>query len=85
MAVIIVRNLTDEVHRALRARAALNGRSTEAEARAILADAVLPEGRVPLGTLLTAVGRRAALSDEELAGFTQRDTAPARPISLERS
>jgi len=84
MAVIKVRNLPDEVHRALRARATLKGRSTEAEVRAILVDTLLPEGRAALGTLLTAIGRRAGLQDEELAGFT-RDTAPARPVSLEGS
>ena len=83
MAVITVRNLPDEVHRALRVRAALRGHSTEAEVRAILADTVLPEGRAALGTLLTAVGRRARLTDEESSGFAQRDTAPARPIGLE--
>ena len=53
MAVLTVRNLPDEVHRALRVRAALRGRSTEAEVRAILAETVLPEGRVGLGSLLT--------------------------------
>ena len=36
MAMLTVRNLPDEVHRALRVRAALRGRSTEAEVRAIL-------------------------------------------------
>ena len=49
MAMLTVRNLPDEVHRALRVRAALRGRSTEAEVRAILAETVLPEGRVALG------------------------------------
>ena len=74
MAVITVRNVPDEVYRALRVRAALNGRSAEAEVRAILADTLLPEGRVALGTLLTAIGHRASLTDQELAAFTQRDT-----------
>ena len=83
MAVLTVRNLADEVHRALRVRAALRGRSTAAEVRAILEETVLPEGRAALGSLLTAVGRRAGLTDEESAGFAQRDTVPARPIDLE--
>lgn len=43
-AVITVRNLPDEVHRALRIRAARHGRSTEAEVRDILEQAVLPGG-----------------------------------------
>ena len=53
---LTVRNLPDKVHRALRVRAALRGRSTEAEVRAILEETVLPEGRVGLGSLLTAIG-----------------------------
>ena len=83
MAMLTVRKLSDEVHRALRVRAALRGHSTEAEVRAILEEAVLPQGRVALGTLLTAIGRRAGLTEEEWAGFSQRDTAPARPVDLE--
>ena len=83
MAILTVRNVPDEVHRALRVRAALRGRSTEAEVRTILEETVLPEGRVALGSLLTGVGRRAGLTEEESAGFAQRDTAPARPVDLE--
>ena len=83
MAVLTVRNVPDEVHRALRVRAALRGRSTEAEVRAILEETVLPEGRVGLGSLLTAVGRRAGLTDEDSAGFARRDTTPGRPVDLE--
>lgn len=83
MAMLTVRNLPDEVHRALRVRAAQRGRSTEAEVRAILEETVLPEGRVGLGSPLTAIGRRAALSDEGFAAFGQRDTDPARPLDLE--
>jgi len=49
MAMLTVRNLPDEVHRALRVRAAQHGHSTEAEVREILAVAVKPESRVRLG------------------------------------
>ena len=83
MAMLTVRNLPDEVHRALRVRAALRGRSTEAEVRAILKETVLPEGRVALGSLLTAVGQRAGLTEEESAGFALRDSAPGRAVELE--
>ena len=83
MSMLTVRNVPDEVHRALRARASLRGRSTEAEVRAILKETVLPEGRAALGSLLTAVGRRAGLTEEEFAGFAQRDTSSARPVDLE--
>ena len=40
MAMLTIRNLPDEVHQALRVKAAINGRSMEAEARAILKNAV---------------------------------------------
>jgi plasmid stability protein len=44
MATITVRNLEDEVQRRLKRRAAKNGRSMEAEARAILTEAVGSDG-----------------------------------------
>ncbi|MCL2422925.1 MAG: TraY domain-containing protein [Micrococcales bacterium] len=57
MAAISVRNLSDETHRALKAQAARNRRSTEAEVRAILDAAVDSGQRVRLGSLLTEIGR----------------------------
>jgi plasmid stability protein len=83
MAILTVRNLPEEVHRALRVRAALHGRSTEAEVRAILEEAMKPEGRIRLGSLLAAIGQRAGLKDEDFAVFEQRDKTPARPVSFE--
>jgi len=84
MAMLTVRNLPAEVHRALRVRAAQHGHSMEAEVREILESAVLPEGRVKLGSLLADIGRQAKLTDEEFAVFEQvRDTTPARPVSFE--
>ena len=83
MPILTVRNLPDEVHRGLRIRAAHRGRSTEAEVRAILEDAVKPEGRIKLGAILRDIGRRAALTDEEVAAFACRDATPARPVSFE--
>lgn len=83
MAMLTVRNLPEEVHRALRVRAAVHGRSTEAEVRAILEEAVKPEGRVKLGSLLADIGRQAKLTDEDLAVFAQRDKTPAQPVGLE--
>ena len=52
MAMLTVRNIPDEVHRALRVRAARQGHSMEAEVRDILASTVSPQGRVKLGSLL---------------------------------
>lgn len=50
MATLTVRDLDDQVKRALRVRAARNGRSMEAEVRAILQDAV----RAPASTGLAS-------------------------------
>ena len=84
MAVLTVRNVPDEVHRALRQRAAEHGRSTEAEVRAILEKAVKPEGRIQLGSLMAEIGRRARLTDEDVAVFDEvRDKTPAKPMSFE--
>jgi len=84
MAMLTVRNIPDEVHRALRVRAAKQGHSMEAEVRAILESAVSPAGRVKLGSLLADLGQQARLSEEEFAVFEQvRDKTPARPVRLE--
>ncbi|MFE8647001.1 plasmid stabilization protein [Sphingomonas sp. NCPPB 2930] len=84
MAMLTVRNLSDETHRALRARAARHGQSMEAEVREILESAISATGRVKLGSLLADMGRQARLSEEEFAVFEQaRDKAPARPVRFE--
>lgn len=84
MAMLTVRNISDEVHRALRVRAARHGHSMEAEVRAILESATSPRGRVKLGSLLADMGRQARLSDAEFAVFEQvRDKTPARTVSFE--
>lgn len=81
---VTVRNVPDEVHRAIRVRAAQHGRSIEAELRDILESAVRPQGRIKLGSLLAEVGRKAKLTDEEFATFESvRDKAPARAASFE--
>lgn len=83
MAMLTVRNLSDEVHRALRQRAAQRGHSMEAEVRQILETAINPKARVGLGSLLLEVGRQARLSKEESAVFEQvRDKAQARAAEL---
>lgn len=84
MSSITVRNVPDEVRRALRVRAARNGRSAEAEIREILEQAVKPEGRVLLGSLLSSIGRQAKLSDDEFAVFERtRDTTAAQTLDFE--
>ncbi len=74
MAAITVRNLPDETHRALKVRAAQNGRSTEAEIRAILEDAVKPKDRVKIGSALAAFRDR---YDLDLKVKRSKETARA--------
>ncbi|MDO9319670.1 MAG: plasmid stabilization protein [Gammaproteobacteria bacterium] len=84
MAVLTVRNIPDEVHRALRVRAALHGRSTEEEVREILAAAVKPEERVLVGEALADIGRKIGLINEDFAVLESvHDKTPARPLNFD--
>lgn len=78
MPAITVRNLSEETHRALKARAAAHGRSTEAEVRAILSDAVTDPAEAGLGS---RIARLAA----EVGGFDlalERDAVSTEPIDF---
>ena len=55
MSAVTVRNLPEETHRALKRRAAQHGRSTEAEIRNILENAVRP--KLGMGSALAGIGR----------------------------
>ncbi|MBK9428367.1 MAG: plasmid stability protein [Gammaproteobacteria bacterium] len=79
MPAVTIRNLTEETHRALKQRAASHGRTTEAEIRAILEQAVNPGTRVKLGSELAAFGRRFGGLDLELP----RDPAPTDAATFE--
>jgi plasmid stability protein len=80
---LTVRNLPGDVHRALRVRAASHGRSTEAEVRDILADAVKPKTRLRAGDALAALGREISLTNEDIEALEQsRDKTPAEPLRL---
>ena len=58
--------------------------SAEAEIRSILENAVKPERRVGLGSVLADIGQEARLSDEEFAVLENvRDRQPARSLDLE--
>lgn len=79
MPAVTVRNLSEEVHRALRLRAAEHGRSTEAEIREILEKAVRPESRMKMGSELAAFGRSIDALELEVV----RDPTPGIPASFE--
>jgi len=84
MGILTIRNVPDDIHLALKARAASHGRSTEAEVRAILALAVKPEGRARMGDLLWQAGRQIDLgSDDVDAILASRDRQPAQPMGFE--
>jgi plasmid stability protein len=73
MPAVTVRNLPEKTHRALKLRAARNGRSTEAEIRKILEDTVSPKTEMGLGSQLAALGRR-------FGGIDIKSTRDPRPI-----
>jgi plasmid stability protein len=88
MAVLTVRNVPDDVHRALRMRAAQHGRSTEAEVRDILEAAVKPQGRVKLGSLLAEMSRRAGVTNADVLALEKsmrdlRESTPYEPVKFE--
>ncbi len=84
MAMLTVRNLPDDVHRALRVQAAQHGHSTEAEVREILANAVKPETRVRVGDALAALGRKIGLTNKDFEVFDKvRDKKAAKPPRFE--
>jgi plasmid stability protein len=58
MTTLTIRNLPEATRRALKARAKRNARSTEAEVRAIIEEAVFPANRMKLGTILYEFGRK---------------------------
>ena len=79
MSVVTVRNLPEETHRALKLRAAKHGRSTEAEIREILEEAVRPRTRVKIGSELAAFGQ----SFGGLDISHNRDQTPTDPAAFE--
>jgi antitoxin FitA len=84
MPAVTIRNLSEEIHRALKVRAARHGRSTEAEMRDILESAVRPAERLRLGSALSALSRKAGLTSADFEALEQvRDKMPATPMSVE--
>jgi plasmid stability protein len=79
MPAVTVRHLSQEVHRALKLRAAQNARSTEAEIRVILEEAVTPRTRLKIGSELAAFGQRFGGIDLDI----RRDQTPVEPAVFE--
>lgn len=79
MAQIIVRQLPDEVHLALKTKAKCLGKSAEALAREILSNSVMPKSRIRLGDQLSGIWQ-----GSDVSGLTfERDKTPYQPVSFE--
>ena len=78
MAAVTVRDIPEKTHRALKLRARRNGRSTEAEIRRILEDAVSANAAAGLGSQLAALGRRFGGIELNI----KRDSRPAEPADF---
>jgi antitoxin FitA len=79
MATLTIRKLPDETHRALKSLAMQHGRSAEAEVRHIIEQAVHPEPRVKISSILKEI--RDTFGGVELD--IQRDKTPARFATFE--
>ena len=79
MPTAIIRNIPEETHRALKARAKKAGRSTEAELRLILQEAVHPKEKIGLGTEIRRLVEKFGGYDLKI----ERDKTPAGMISFE--
>jgi len=84
MPTIIVRNLSEETHRALKVRAAAHRQSTEAEVREILDQAVRPPERLKIGSELAALGRKfGGVRLPPNSRKVRRDTTPTSAAEFE--
>jgi plasmid stability protein len=79
MPAVTVRNIPVKTHEALKRRAQLHGKSTEAEIRLILEEAVRPEKQVGLGTELHEIAKKYGGFDLKI----ERNKRPARYATFE--
>jgi antitoxin FitA len=79
MHAVTVRNIPDATHRALRLRAAQAGRSTEAEIRCILEEAVQLSSPTRIGSEIAALARSFGGFDLPLKPRSER----AQPASFD--
>ncbi len=79
MAAVVIRNLPEATHRALKARAKAHGRTTEAEIRDILEAAMKSRSDVGLGDKLAAIGHKLGGADLDIT----RSKEPIDPAVFE--
>lgn len=78
MSTLSIRNISDRIHLALKARAASNCSSAWAESRAILENSVSSSVKVCLDAPLVSIGKEAALEKGDLSVFKARDLDPVK-------
>jgi antitoxin FitA len=78
MATLTIRNVPDEIHRALKIRAAHNRRSAEAEVREILAETIRPKERLRIGTEMARFWDEHGNPDLDI----RRDPQPVEPADF---
>nr|WP_299379672.1 plasmid stabilization protein [uncultured Halomonas sp.] len=84
MSMMTVRNIPEDVHSAIKARARRHNRSAEAEVRAILEEITQSERSLLMGDALAELGRKIGLTNEDFAALEQvRGKTPAEPMSFE--
>jgi plasmid stability protein len=83
MAQILIRKLDDDVKAKLQRRAQRHGRSTEAEAREILGNAVHSEEREPVGLGSQIAARFKEIGLEEREEIRELRGHPVRPAQFD--
>ena len=78
MAAMTIRNIPDDVHKAIKAQAEQHDRSAEAEVRAMLAAAVDPQRQLGFGTWLASLG--AGVWDDDLDRPLVREAVEAAEL-----
>ena len=88
MGIITIRNIPEDVHNNLRIRAKQNKRSTEAEVRAILEDAVQPQKNYSgAGKVFAELRKKIRLTEEEcetINGVRAAERVFVEPIGFEK-
>jgi len=79
MAVVTIKNLSDETYRAIKLRAKKHGHSTEAEIRLILDRVVLSKNHIKIGSALADFGKQHG----GINFHHTKDNAPTEPVSFE--
>ncbi len=79
MPAILVRNISEEAHKALKQRAKLRGTSVAAEMREILNEAVAPRQELGLGTRIHRIFRDSGVYLPEI----ERKKEPSEPAIFE--